>query len=227
MRFISLLYSLAPLAISALGFDVSDLPDGVYKVPIGDNGQIDYNSAEIINLTHPSRPYLSRARSDSGVRPRAIPIHFDDSDYDDSEEEEPDEDEEEAELGLGDSFNATSIGERFGRGKCHSHFPNHHNRFITGHTMLNLNNYPLALSLFMEWIETGPDSGWLDRGEVRMAKTEDLVVGACIFKRKKLRTCVHELSMALDAADHECAAGRVGCHACSMLKTSLHPPTHN
>jgi hypothetical protein len=60
----------------------------------------------------------------------------------------------------------------------------------------------------------GADGGWLERDEVRMAKYGDIVVGACVYHKERLLTCIHELSLAMEVADRECAAGKIGCHVC-------------
>lgn len=47
-----------------------------------------------------------------------------------------------------------------------------------------------------------------------MAKVQDIVVGACIFRSMERLTCPHELSLAMREADYECAHGEIGCHVC-------------
>ncbi|KAI1150542.1 hypothetical protein F4825DRAFT_452395 [Nemania diffusa] len=202
MKFASAFFWMARAAASVSGYDVSNMPDGVYKIPIGDNGVIDYDNALNLNISSSNllgRRFLQANVSIDGVEGEDDPDH----DYDDNDGDDDDDD---------DKYGDNDILP--GPGHCHWHYPHHRNRFIVGHTMMNLTNYPLTLAMFMDWMTTGADGGWLERGEVRMAKSNDVVVGACVFKRPRLATCVHELSLAMMAADRECASGKVGCHAC-------------
>ncbi|KAI1283346.1 hypothetical protein F5Y07DRAFT_408733 [Xylaria sp. FL0933] len=181
--------------IIAAAFDISSLPNGVYKVPIADNGSIDYPNAEKLNLT-----YAKRSLESPFLRtPHARTLT-------DGPDQEGDESEEHNET--------SAVLSAAGAGHCHWHLPHSHNRIITGHLMMNLTNLPPAIANLMEWISTGAEGGWLNRGEVRMAKAEDVVVGACVYKKRRLLTCVHELSVAMAYADKECALGKVGCHTC-------------
>ncbi|KAI0428958.1 hypothetical protein F5Y09DRAFT_311600 [Xylaria sp. FL1042] len=185
---------MASLIIVA-AFDISSLPNGVYKVPIADNGSIDYLNAENLNLTYSKRSLKS-------LFLRILRPHTSTRDID----------QEEGESG---EFNAASTGSpELGAGHCHWHLPHSHNRIITGHLMMNVTNLPPAIANMMDWISTGAEGGWLNRGEVRMAKYNDVVVGACVYKKPRLITCVHELSVAMGFAEKECAMGKVGCHVC-------------
>ncbi|KAI1428149.1 hypothetical protein F5Y12DRAFT_77559 [Xylaria sp. FL1777] len=168
----------------ATAYDVSHLVNGIYKIPISDTGIIEYANAVNLNMTYLKAP--SEGPTLNSLGPAGL----------------HDTDENEDEL------------QEHHHGHCHWHYPHHYNRFIMGHAMMNMTNYPLTLAMFMEWVSTGAESGWLNRGEVRMAKSNDIVVGACIYKKHRLKTCTHELSLAMGAADRECAGGKVGCHVC-------------
>ncbi|KAI0966742.1 hypothetical protein F4678DRAFT_265248 [Xylaria arbuscula] len=181
------------------GYDASNMANGVYKVPIGANGIIDYENAVNLNMS------LSARSGNSLMRMFQVPNN--------TYSITPEEDESE-EYDVADSGENEIVKGPLSPAHCHWHYPHHHNRFLSGHELLNLSNYPRTLSMLMEWMTSGADSGWLERGEVRMAKSDDMVVGACIFKKKRLMTCVHELSLAMGAADRECSAGKVGCHVC-------------
>ncbi|KAI1311367.1 hypothetical protein F5Y03DRAFT_342787 [Xylaria venustula] len=178
---------------NAGGYDASNMANGVYKVPIGPNGVIDYENAINLNMS-----FLSERSNKSLVRLFEVPKNTYDVNPRDDESEDDDVDD----------------SDLLGPAHCHWHYPHRHNRFISGHDLLNLENYPRTLSMLMEWMTSGGDAGWLERGEVRMAKSNDMVVGACIFKKKRLMTCVHELTLAMGAADRECSSGKVGCHVC-------------
>ncbi|KAI0910463.1 hypothetical protein F4824DRAFT_113936 [Ustulina deusta] len=197
MKFGAALFFMAGVTIAA-AYDVSDLPNGVYKIPIADTGVIDYANAINLNLSYfqasSDRPFSRLfwgAANTSDIKIQG------DSDKND---------------GNDDEIDSTVAGRS--PSHCHWHYPHSHNRFITGHAMMNMTNYPLTLAMFMDWMSTGADGGWLNRGEVRMAKSNNVVVGACVFKKPRLMTCIHELSLAMGAADRECAAGKVGCHVC-------------
>ncbi|TGJ83167.1 hypothetical protein E0Z10_g5592 [Xylaria hypoxylon] len=187
-------------AVTAGAHDVSYLPNGIYKIPIKDTGIIDYDNAINLNITY----FMQSESSFNGFLNSGDLV-------DDMEEaiKDPEYGNDDDEIHTG-----SLIDLPLSPSHCHWHYPHHQNRFITGHTLMNMTNYPLTLAMFMDWMTTGADGGWLNRGEVRMAKANDIVVGACVFKKPRLQTCVHELSLAMGAADRECAAGKVGCHVC-------------
>ncbi|KAI1119829.1 hypothetical protein F5Y10DRAFT_273678 [Nemania abortiva] len=214
MKFPSIL-ALVAGAVTAVAYDMSNLPNGIYKIPIADSGVIDYANAINLNINLPG-DRLSRANG-STVSPEENDNSEDDEDDDGDDELHVDESDDD-----GDPKDHKPKPGQIVRGKhCHKHWPHHHNGFITGHTILNMTSYPLALELFTDWLTTGADGGWLEPAEVRMAKADDMVVGACAYKKPtqlykypRLRTCVHELGLAMQAADKDCAAGKVGCHVC-------------
>ncbi|KAI0416144.1 hypothetical protein F5X98DRAFT_364717 [Xylaria grammica] len=198
MKVATALAFMATVATNA--FDITKLPNGIYKVPILDTGIIDYDNALNLNIT-----YFKRLQSPSMSYLGANDLIDDLAEANEGPEGH----------GNGiDEFKPNLEVPDAGASHCHWHYPRYHNRFITGHAMMNMSNYPLTLAMFMDWMSTGADGGWLNRGEVRMAKSNDIVVGACVFKKPRLQTCVHELSLAMGAADRECAAGKVGCHVC-------------
>ncbi|KAF2962783.1 hypothetical protein GQX73_g10791 [Xylaria multiplex] len=186
-------------AFVATAFDVTNLTDGIYRVPILDTGLIDYANAVDLNVSYFAmlEGLFTRSVRTGGSINDTQEGNGDPDNYDD---------EIDGEMEVLDSS--------WTRSHCHWHYPHYRNRFISGQTMMNMTNYPLTLAMFMNWMNKGPESGWLSRGEVRLAKANDVVVGACVFKRLRLKTCVHELSLAMGAADRECAAGKVGCHVC-------------
>ncbi|KAI0818290.1 hypothetical protein GGR55DRAFT_624510 [Xylaria sp. FL0064] len=195
MLFGTYLAFVASLIIAA-AFDISSLPNGLFWVPIADNGSIDYPNAKKLNLTYSNKrslesPFLHIPHT------RAITDGLD---------QEGDESEE---------YNETSaVLPATSSSHCHRHLPHKHNRIVTGHAMMNLTHLPPAIANMMDWITMGAEGGWLRRGEVRMAKVNDVVVGACVYKKWRLLTCVHELNVAMRYADKECATGKVGCHTC-------------
>ncbi|KAI0533884.1 hypothetical protein GGR58DRAFT_485056 [Xylaria digitata] len=195
-----LITSLAFLASTfiATAYDITNLTNGIYQVPILDTGIIDYANAVNLNMSY--------FKSLDGMFTRFVRARGSIGGTHEGNGKRDNYNDEIDELPAPDYPWSSS--------HCHWHYPHHRNRFITGHTMMNMTNYPLTLAMFMDWMNTGADGGWLNRGEVRMAKANDVVVGACVFKRPRLQTCVHELSLAMGAADRECAAGKVGCHVC-------------
>ncbi|KAI0408888.1 hypothetical protein F4802DRAFT_593748 [Xylaria palmicola] len=201
--------------------DVSFMEDGVYSIPLADDGSIDYANAIKLNITRTYRPrrvFPIYGFKSTEATARADGDEDEDDDYDEDEDDKEDFDDGDEDHDQNNSV-VGSMGSKtnypwWSKGHCHWHYPHHNNRFLQGHELLNLTNVYLAMSNFMDWMTTGPDKGWLKRGEIRMSKHEDVVVGACIWKRKRLLTCIHELSLAFQAADYECAVGKVGCHAC-------------
>ncbi|KAI1160263.1 hypothetical protein F5B18DRAFT_633471 [Nemania serpens] len=83
-----------------------------------------------------------------------------------------------------------------------------------GNITMDFASYPFTLAMFIQWMSTGADLGWVNSGEMIMSKSRNVVVGAYIFKSQRRLTCVRELGLAMRAADRECAQGLVGCHVC-------------
>lgn len=136
-----------PLALMACvvmtrAYDISNMTDSIYKVPITEDGLFDYAGA--INLTpkgpKPPGSRMIRARARAVVRDNSAERNDDDDD-DDAESYEEHED-----WGAGD-FDVPHKLE-FGKSRCHKHFPHHHTRFLLGNTTMDFTHYPLTLAMF-------------------------------------------------------------------------------
>ncbi|KAI0102155.1 hypothetical protein GGR51DRAFT_562826 [Nemania sp. FL0031] len=190
MKFPSILALMVGTATNAAAFDLSSLPNGVYKIPIGDNGMIDYINA--IDLHFPALCAPDGPTMGANTSIDTINEDSDDDGYDD--------------------VNDLSIGGKVPGGHCHWRWPVNNTDFLAGHQPLNMAHYPLAFAMLMDWMAKGGDRGWLRDNEVRMMKYEDVVVGACIFGKPHLLTCLHEASLAMLYSSHAC--GMNGCHVC-------------
>ncbi|KAI1176200.1 hypothetical protein F4777DRAFT_578250 [Nemania sp. FL0916] len=241
MQLRTILYALAIAGITdAFGIDIRNFKTGVYKIPIGFTGNIEYESAEMvpINITH-GYNLANRTRKRARTSLRLEDTRFQDIDYDDDDEEEEEEDDDDDDLfrvsdktpdghevddmfrvsdtdddDFGDEYNANLNGWKKGF-HCHGHLPKRKKlRFKMGLVTLNTTDYPLTSALLANWME-GEEWGFTDRDILHIAKSDSLVLGVCVYKKRRLRTCPHELRITMELADKECGLGKVGCHVCN------------
>ncbi|KAI1112023.1 hypothetical protein F5Y14DRAFT_463867 [Nemania sp. NC0429] len=196
-----------------IAYDMSHMVDSIYKVPINDDGLLDYAGA--INLAPKGIIVPSYTPTSLDLPPRptdgiTAALRGDSPGTNNNEDIKN----EDGKHGLDDVDDLGLPPLELGTSHCHRHFPHHHTRFIMGNQTMDFATYPLTLAMFITWMETGADLGWVNAEEMIITKTQNTVVGACIFKSQRRLTCVHELALAMKAADHECAQGRVGCHVC-------------
>ncbi|KAK5625725.1 hypothetical protein RRF57_001441 [Xylaria bambusicola] len=184
-------------------YDVSNFADGTYKVLISPNGSVDWDTAtssdgsyKPFHLPALVRYPLSRVR-------RTTNSH-------DHENNNTNEDDASSVDGSPDD----SPGRIIPGGHCHHHFPHREVSFLPGLLKVDKNSEPQCLALFMDWMSQGLEGGWVNPREMRFSKYQNIIIGACIFKRHRKKICVHELALSLKAANSECAGGRIGCHVC-------------
>ncbi|KAI6093464.1 hypothetical protein F4821DRAFT_252470 [Hypoxylon rubiginosum] len=87
-------------------------------------------------------------------------------------------------------------------GKCVPQFPTR--KTVCRTRDIRRADYLRAYSQFLQWIETGPDDGWVERGSCKSVVAGLAVVSAC-SKAGKQPTCVDEVAEAMREIDEYCA----------------------
>ncbi|KAI0842958.1 hypothetical protein F5Y06DRAFT_304556 [Hypoxylon sp. FL0890] len=97
--------------------------------------------------------------------------------------------------------NPPILPEREKPGKCVREFPSRTK--VCRPRKINRISYLRALALFLDWIETGPEAGWLPGHKCKALVYDQAVVSACSFGGPN-PTCATELQEAMRQLDLYC-----------------------